>query len=391
MNDANPKPGIACISFLGVAQILVWGGSFFLMAVLADPVVKDTGWPGAWVYGALSIAILISGLLAPMMSRLIVRFGGRRILASSGWIIGAGLVLVAISSHLPIFILGWVVVGVGMTAGLYEALFATLGQLFGGQARNAIIGVTLFGGFSTTLTWPAVGAMLEYMGWRNTCLLYAAVLALSIWPLTAAALPSRKPVTVLAGGSSATGPLVEARLFRLMTLIFALGAILMTVMSVHLLGLLQGIGYSLAAAIGLSALVGPCQVGARVLDILSRRSDAVRTNTLSGLATALGFIVVALAPQAAVMGIALYGIGNGLRSIARGTLPLMVWNAADYPLVVGRMARPALLCQAATPLLGGYLMEWIGTRGTLYILCGVATLNALLVLLLRRELRRRQQ
>jgi len=389
MTDSPSRPGLASIAFLGVAQILLWGGSFFLMAVLADPVVADTGWPRKWVYGALSVGILVSGLLAPAASRLIVSFGGRRMLACSGWIIGMGLVLIALSPNLATFVLAWVVIGVGMTAGLYEALFATLGQLYGSQARSAIIGVTLFSGLSTTLAWPVVALLIEHLGWRSTCLLYAGVLAVCIWPLSMAALPGRQPPAARRDADSRASRVAEPRLFRLISVIFAFGAIIMTAMSVHLLALLQGSGYSLAAAIGLSAIVGPCQVGARILDIISRRSNAVRANTLSGLVTAVGLVLVALAPQAAVLGIVLYGVGNGLRAIVRGTLPLMIWSPAQYPLVMGRMARPALLCQAATPLLGGYLMELVGARNTLYCLCGVAVVNAGLVVVLWRELKRR--
>lgn len=390
MTDSPLRPGLTCIAFLGVAQILVWGGSFFLMAVLADPVVADTGWPREWVFGALSAGILVSGLLAPAASRLIVRFGGRRILACSGWIIGAGLVLMALSPNLATFVMAWLVMGVGMTAGLYEALFATLGQLYGSRSRNAIIGVTLFAGISTTVTWPLVALLIEHLGWRSTCLLYAGVLAVCIWPLFMAALPERQLLAANLGADSLARRNAEPRLFRLISTIFALGAIIMTAMSVHLLALLQGSGYSQAAAIGLSTIVGPCQVGARILDIISRRSSAVRANTLSGLVTAVGLLLVALLPQVAILGIVLYGIGNGLRAIVRGTLPLMIWSPAEYPLVMGRMARPTLFCQAATPLAGGYLMELVGARSTLYCLCGVALLNAVLVLLLLWELKRRK-
>lgn len=391
MNDSSPRPGLVSIAYLGVAQILVWGGSFFLMAVLADPVVADTGWPRQWVYGALSIGILVSGILAPLAGRLIARFGGRLMLACSGWIIGTGLIAVALAQNLTMFLLAWGLIGVGMTAGLYEALFAALGQLYGRQARAAIIGVTLFAGLSTTLTWPLLALLIDQIGWRGACLLYAGLLAVSVWPLSRAGLPAGQ-AQVLPSGSAAreAKQLAEPRLFYLITAIFALGAIIMTAMSVHLLALLQGSGYSLAAAIGLSAIVGPCQVGARVIDILNPRASAAWTSAASVLFTAAGLLLVAVMPQTALFGIVLYGAGNGLRAIVRGTLPLLIWNPAEYPVVLGRMARPALLCQAATPLAGAYLMELMGARGTLWCLCAVAVLNAGLVMVLLRELQRRK-
>ncbi len=84
-------------------QVLVWGGSFFLMAVMADPIMKETGWASQWVYGALSLSILVSAMLAPLTSRLIAQYGGRPILASSGLGVAIGLFLMASSTSLPIF------------------------------------------------------------------------------------------------------------------------------------------------------------------------------------------------------------------------------------------------------------------------------------------------
>jgi hypothetical protein len=68
---------------LGLTQIVLWGGSFFLLAVLADPIVQSTGWPQGMVVGALSLAILISGVLSPWIGRMIRRHGGRTVLARS--------------------------------------------------------------------------------------------------------------------------------------------------------------------------------------------------------------------------------------------------------------------------------------------------------------------
>ena len=73
------------------------------MAVLAAPVSHETGWSQQWIYGALSLAILISGLLAPLSGRIIARTGGRAMLAASGAVIAAGLTLIGLSHALWLF------------------------------------------------------------------------------------------------------------------------------------------------------------------------------------------------------------------------------------------------------------------------------------------------
>ena len=174
MTTPTAKASSFQILLLGIAQILVWGGSFFILAVLADPVVRETGWSRQWVYGGLSLGVLVSGLLAPACGRLIARQGGRTLLSLSGLGVAAGLVLMASAQQLPVFLLAWVVMGIGMAAGLYDALFATLGTCYGTQARSAISGITLVSGFCTAITWPVAAFLVSHLGWRGACLAYAA-------------------------------------------------------------------------------------------------------------------------------------------------------------------------------------------------------------------------
>jgi len=384
LNQQTRLPGVFGIFILGMLQVLVWGGSFFLMAVMADPIMKETGWASQWVYGALSLSILVSALLAPLTSQLIGQYGGRPILASSGLGVAIGLFLMASSTSLPMFFLSWAVIGVGMALGLYEALFAALGSLYGERAGSAITGITLVSGFATTLSWPAVALVIEHVGWRTTCVAYGVLLVIVVAPLY---------FWVLARG---TGPLIKSqavggesfsidrRIYLLLTLIFALGAVIMTAMSVQLISLLQGQGYSLAAAVGLSALLGPSQVGSRVLQVFSRKRHPIWTTLISVIFVAIGLLFVTIAPAMTALGLVIYGAGNGLRAIVRGLLPLALMSPTHYVLLMGRMARPSLMGQALTPLAGGYLLQTWGAVGVLAGLSVLAVLNVLLVLLLIR-------
>jgi MFS family permease len=383
MASAPPKASAFQILLLGIGQILVWGGSFFILAVLADPVVQETGWSRQWVYGGLSLGVLVSGLLAPACGRLIARQGGRTLLSLSGLGVAAGLTLMASAQHLPLFLLAWVIMGIGMAAGLYDALFATLGTCYGAQARSAITGITLVSGFCTAITWPIAALLVNHLGWRGACLAYAAVLLLTIWPLYRHALPA-PVIATQAPRPLQTAPAapVNRALYGVLCALFTLGAVLMTAISIQLITLLQSLGYGLATAVALSACLGPSQVGSRLIDLVNRNGHPLWTALASVVCTAAGLLLVTLGPSVAwvtVVGLVIFGAGNGLRAIIRGTLPLALWNPTEYAAILGRMARPALLGQAATPLLCGYVLEHQGPQAVLGLLCLLALVNVALV------------
>lgn len=352
------------------------------MAVMADPIIRDTGWESPWVYGALSLSILVSAFLAPAISRLIARYGGRLILASSGLVVAFGLFLLANAMSLPMFFLSWSIIGVGMALGLYEALFACLGALYGERAGSAITGITLISGFATTITWPVVALVIEHIGWRSTCVAYGVLLMLVVTPSYIWLLPRGAVLAVSENSSSSENAAVDCRIYWLLTMIFTFGAVIMTAISVQLISLLQGQGYSLTAAIGLSALLGPSQLGSRVLQVFSKKCHPVWTTLISVVLVASGLTVVTLLPAVSALGLVLYGAGNGLRAIVRGLLPLSLMPATQYVLLMGRMARPSLIGQAFTPILGGLLLHKIGSGAVLSTLSALALMNVGLVIAL---------
>ena len=378
--------GLAGTFLLGIVQILTWGGSFFLIAILGGPIIRDTGWSPRWVYGALSVGILVSGLLSPLCGRLINRYGGRQLLGWSGIVIAAGLSVMALTDNLAVFIAAWGVIGVGMAMGLYDPLFAVLGSLYGHEARQAISRITLISGFCTTLVWPALSFLVALLGWRHAVLVYAALLVVGVFPVYARILPDTVGPKEAATGNTATGAPLDAGLYALMTAVFSIAAVIMTAMSAHLIALLQGQGYTAAAAVGIGALIGPSAVASRIVEVLGQKRHPAVTTMISVLLAAAGLFLMALWPVAAAFGVVMYSAGNGLRAIVRGTLPLAVVPSGSYAVVMGRMARPVLVGQAATPMAGGYVLERFGAATMLWCLCSLAILNVLLVWVLRRRI-----
>jgi MFS family permease len=161
------------ITALGIAQILAWGTSFYFPAVFAVPIVNDTGWSLFWVVSGTSLGLLVAGLISPRVGAIIDRRGGRPVLVISSVLYATGLLGIALAPNLPTYLLAWVVLGCGMGAGLYDAVFAALGKLYGHEARAPITNLTLFGGFSSTICWPLSAFLIEMIGWRYACVAYA--------------------------------------------------------------------------------------------------------------------------------------------------------------------------------------------------------------------------
>ena len=381
------RPRLAVISAIGIGQILAWGSSYYLTAVLARPIAEDTGWPLSWIVGALSAGLLVSGLVSPGVGRIIERHGGRLVLAASAVFLAAGLICLGLAPTLPVFVLGWMVIGVGMGAGLYDPAFSTLGRLYGDNARSAITQVTLFGGFASTVCWPFSAFLLETAGWRGACLSYAAIHLAVVVPLYLFAVP-REPKSAPLGQGAATAPLPPARpdhriVFWLLAAALTLASVFMAIISVHLLTLLQSRGLALATAVGLGALLGPSQVGARMLEAtFGRKQHPVWSLLASTVLVALGLAMLAGVPALAALGILLYGSGSGIRSIARGTVPLALFGKQGYAELMGKLAMPTLFAQAGSPLLGAWLLDSYGPDATLAVLCSAAVLNIALAVAL---------
>lgn len=377
---AGLRSRMVVVSAVGIAQILAWGSSYYLLAVLAGPIARDTGWAPTWIMGGLSLGLLVSGIVSPKVGHIIERRGGRPILAASALLLAAGLLLVGIAPSLPSFVGAWMVVGLGMGAGLYDPAFSTLGRLYGDVARSAITQVTLFGGFASTVCWPLSALLLAHVGWRGACLTYAAIHVAIVLPLYLIGVPRETAAAPTTTGHVATvdGPVrpQQRAAFILLATGFTLASVIMTVISVHLLALLHARGIAASTAIGFGALIGPSQVGARVLEMaFGRRAHPVWSLLVSAVLVAIGLAMLVGAPGVAAVGIVLYGSGSGIRSIARGTVPLAVFGREGYAALMGRIAMPTLLAQAASPFLGAWLLSQFGPDLTLLALLGAAVAN----------------
>ncbi|HUD86236.1 MAG TPA: MFS transporter [Xanthobacteraceae bacterium] len=382
-NAAPARSRRVVVAALGVAQTLAWASSYYLPAILADPIGASLGVPRSWVFAAFSMALLIAAFTGPTVGRVIDRYGGRGVLTLSNVVLAAGLVALAAANGVVVLFAAWAILGIGMALGLYDAGFAALAALYGQNARGPITGITLYAGFASTVSWPVSTFLNGALGWRETVLVWAALNLVVGLPLNRFVLPvPAQPARVLhtAGQSIGWTPRKE---MILLAFVFAAAWFVTGAMAAQLPTLLERAGATPVQAVAAASLVGPAQVAARLGEFLIlRRIHPLVSARIAALLHPLGAAIFAvIGPPAAAAFAIFYGAGNGLLTIARGTVPLAVFGPHAYGERTGLLGAPARASQAFAPLLFGLLIDVIGTSAIFVsaALC-VAAFAALLCL-----------
>jgi predicted MFS family arabinose efflux permease len=379
-----PKSRRVVVTTLGMTQTLAWASSYYLPAILADPISVGVGVPRSWVFASFSMSLLITAFAGPGVGRIIDRNGGRSVLVLSNLVLAGGLVLLAAANGSLVLFGAWAVLGLGMALGLYDAGFATLTALYGQAARGPITGITLFAGFASTVSWPLSAFLNDAVGWRESCLVWAALnLAVGL-PLNWLLLPK---------GSKAAQPKHAAKLsigwkprreMFLLAFVFAAAWFVTGSMASHLPRLLEGWGATPLQAIVAAALVGPAQVAARLGEyLLLRRTHPLVSARTAALLHPIGAAILPIAgPSMAPLFAVLYGAGNGLLTIARGTVPLAIFGPRGYGERTGLLGAPARAAQAFAPFVFGILLDRMGNSVVL-VSAGLCLLAFIALLCLR--------
>lgn len=380
------------VAALGTAQTLAWASSYYLPAMLAAPMARDLGHPPSMVFAAFSVALVVSAFVGPWSGRAIDRYGGRPVLVATSLLFAAGLAALAGAASVWTLFAAWALLGVAMGSGLYEAAFATLVRLYGHDARNTITGITLIAGFASTVGWPLSAWLESKFGWRGACLGWAALhlllgLPLNAWLPGATSSEARgaepRPGADDVAAGSAPPPQHPALITALLAFVFAATWFISTAMAAHLPRMLQAAGASLAVAVAVGALVGPAQVAGRLLEFgVLRRLHPLLSARLAALAHPVGAAALLLVgPAAAPLFAVLHGAGNGILTIAKGTLPLVFFGPQGYGARQGWLMLPARVAQAGAPFAFGLALERWGSAGLwLSSLIGFAAFVALLAL-----------
>ena len=356
------------VAALGSTQTLAWASSYYVPAVLGQPIAAGLGLSTETFFGVFSAALLLSAAVGPAVGRMIDRQGGRTTLAASNLVLALGLAMLAAAQGIVGLAAAWAVLGLGMGMGLYDPAFAALTAIYGREARGAITGITLIAGFASTIGWPASAWFEHSFGWREACLIWAGLNLLLAMPLNWLVIPQGAVVHARAAAEpTAAEPEPPPGAMPVLAFFFSAAWFVTGAMAAHLPRLLQAAGASHTAAIAAAALVGPAQVGARIVEFsLLRAFHPVVSARVAAILHPLGAaVLLALGPAGAVAFALLHGAGNGMITIAKGTLPLAIFGPVGYGQRSGVLSAPARVLQSAAPFLFGVLLDGCGSEAVL--------------------------
>jgi MFS family permease len=368
---------------LGATQILAWGAIFYPPVLTVPLIAAERGWSLTFAMAGFSLALLTAGLVSPRVGLLIDRHGGHRVMPLGSLLAALGLVALVYVEHPAAYIAVWMLLGAAIAASLYDPAFATLGRIFGAEARRPIAALTLAGGFASTVSWPTTHFLIEMSGWRGTYLVYAALLACVAAPLHAFALPRMRAQAMAVPASAAPAPgavlAPRGRPFILLAAAFSAYAFVPSGLSAHLLAIFGRAGIDAGTVVTIGALFGPSQVASRVCELAFAR----RIHPLNVARFAVGMLLIACA-LFALFGISvvvaaafmvMFGMANGLITIARGAVPLALFGPAGFGHIIGRIGRAFLVMQAIAPLALAFAAEHGSDAAVLAIVAAFALIS----------------
>jgi MFS family permease len=376
---------------LGVTQIICWGTLFYPPVLTVPLMAAERGWSMTFAMAGFSLALLAGGVVSPYVGRMIDRHGGHRVMPVGSLLAALGLLSLVYAEHPVAYLAAWMVIGLAIAASLYDPAFATLGRIFGAAARQPITALTLAGGFASTVSWPATHLLIQSVGWRGTYMVYAAVLALVAAPLHAFALPRTRAESPVPSTVSAmpSAPVLSPHgwAFIMVATAFAAYAFVPSGLSAHLLALFQRAGIDAVTVVTIGALFGPAQVLARICELLFARG----VHPLVVARLAVGILLAAFAlmaslgvsPLVAASFMVMFGVANGLITIARGAVPLVLFGPVGYGATIGRIAGPWLVMQAIAPLVLAFVIERTSDPAALAMVAGLALVSFVCLAILR--------
>lgn len=380
---------IRAVVSLGITQIIGWGTTVYALGVLAKPITGATGWRVDLVIGGITAALLASGLVSTTVGRALDRFGGRVIMSAGSALMAILLAVIGMSGGIVVYLIAWTLLGIAMRMCLYDAAFVALVQVTPARGRSAISYLTLFGSFASSIYWPIGHALAAAYGWRATFLMFAAMnllicLPLHWWGLGSKDAPQTAPSSAAApnaaAASTVAAPILQgsakAVAMVLFSVVISACAFTFGALAVLLPAVLEASGVSAAQAVTLASIKGFAQFGGRVCEIKWGKNLGVLTvGRIAVACLPLSFAALVLGPGGfawALVFTLLFGISNGLITIVRGAVPLVLFGPVGYGAVLGLLATPYLLTNATAPVILAALVERTGYPFGEWVLFGFA-------------------
>lgn len=385
---------IAAIAGLGLTQNIGYGTLYYSFSILAPSMARDFSVSTEWIFGALSVALLAGGFLAPWLGKWIDSYGAGRMMTIGSILAAVFLLLCSLSPNALVFAGGLAIIEIAANLVQYGAAFALLVQLAPNVAQPSITYLTLIAGFASTIFWPITTTLQHWLTWQQTYLLFACLHLFLCAPVhlmlaRSIAKIGRKRSTngIVATANPGNLPAHQRRKgFVYVLVAFSLQALVAAAILVHMVPMLGALGLAGSAAF-VGAIFGPSQVASRLINMLGGKnlapiSLAVISASLMGLAL---IVLLFGAPSiiATMMFACLFGFGNGLFSIVSGTLPLSLFGSDGYGAMQGKIMSARLIISATAPFAMAFGINWFGVIWSLTALTFVAGLTVAMQVRLR--------
>jgi predicted MFS family arabinose efflux permease len=391
------EPMFVAVCALGITQITAWGTSYYCLGVLAGPMAQDTGWSLSLIYFGFTVAVLAMGVVSTWVGRLIDRHGARAVMSAGTVIVSAGLLALSAVRSESAYLATWVLIGLGMRLCLYDAAFAALVQVVPTRGRRAISYLTLFGAFASSVFWVLGHFLNEAFGWRQTLVLFAAINLFVCLPLNWFGLARREAPKAGgdapdAGPAAREGAPLEGRLrsvaIGIFALVMSLNGFVFGVVTVQLVPLLEAAGLATAAAVWVASMKGFAQFAGRLVEIFfGSNLRAITVARLAIGALPVSFLLLLLARgnfEVILLFTLLMGASQGVITIVRGAVPLALFGATGYGAVLGLIATPILIVNAASPTLFALIVDRWGWQAAQVVLVAAAATSWLAMELMSR-------
>ncbi|MEO1700607.1 MAG: MFS transporter [Pseudomonadota bacterium] len=372
---------------LGLTQILGYGTLMYAYAILLPRMAEALELSLSTVFGVLSLGLFFGGLLSPVAGNLVDRFGGRWVMATGSVVAGFSLMgLSLVEGRIGLFLLILIAEAAGMFV-LYNVAFASVARLESPvrPARSISI-ITLFGGVASTIFWPLTLALETRLGWESTWIVLGLMMLLVAAPLNFFALSGRQKMAEKTDNDAqADWPQLQGddrqrgMLWMVVSFVFS-GYLMGAVMTLWVTNV-QDLGHSVAMAAFAGAVIGPFKTVGRFFEmVVSRNLYPMMTYALSMGLMLSGFVAlltIGFSPVGVVIAAALYGMGDGIKTIARGTLPLALFGQKGYGARLGWISFVQMGVNASAPFVFAWMTQTYGGWISFAAMASVLTLAIL--------------
>ena len=394
-------PAMMAVAGLGTTEVIGWGTAFTPLMVFGATFAADLDISREMSFAGATIMLLVSAIVAPVVGRAVMRHGARPVMMAGSCLLAASMALMATSTGLLTYGVAWIMIGISKPMALHNTAMPGLVEVVGHNARRGIAAVALMSGLTAAVFLPLIALLETRVGWRGTYLVFALLNLLVCLPIHAAVLHRRarasdddatptsrtaSPADPASFPESSLAPSRRLFAFAMIAVWSCTQGMMIWGINLQIIDVLVDLGMTRPAAIGVWTLTSLAQALARLVDIVfGRRVDIlVLAITAASLAPSgfLVLIVLGVSTTTATIFCLLFGIAQGLFSIARNTLPLMLFGQRDYATYVARLSVPQNITNAFAPIVFAAILARFGPWCAVSIAALSATLGCVAVALL---------